>query len=72
MKKPLRDWLFTVPTLIAFGLSLVVFDITGRIALLFGLRPFEWTMAALQRTLLSVFAISGVRLSLHLESSEHV
>jgi 1-acyl-sn-glycerol-3-phosphate acyltransferase len=61
MKKPLRDWLFTIPTLIAFGLSLVVFDITGRIALLFGLRPFEWTMAALQRTLLSVFAISGVR-----------
>jgi 1-acyl-sn-glycerol-3-phosphate acyltransferase len=61
VKNLLRDWLFAIPTLVAFGLSLVVFDILGRIALLFGLRPFEWTMAALQRVLLSVFAISGVR-----------
>jgi 1-acyl-sn-glycerol-3-phosphate acyltransferase len=61
MTSSLRDWLFSIPTLVAFGLSLVVFDIVGRVALLFGLRPFEWTMAGLQRTLLSVFAISGVR-----------
>lgn len=61
MKRSLRDWVFSVPTLIAFGLSLVLYDIVGRVALLFGPRPFEWTMAALQRTLLSVFAISGVR-----------
>ena len=57
----LRDWVFSIPTLIAFGLSLVFYDIVGRVALLFGLRPFEWTMAGLQRTLLGVFAISGVR-----------
>ena len=61
MKGSLRDWLFSVPTLIAFGLSLIFFDVVGRVALLFGLRPFEWTMAALQRTLLSVIGISGVR-----------
>lgn len=53
--------MFSVPTVAAFGITLVVFDIAGRVALLFGLRPFEWTMAALQRTLLSVIAISGVR-----------
>jgi 1-acyl-sn-glycerol-3-phosphate acyltransferase len=61
MMGAVRDWVFTIPTLVAFGLSLAVFDIAGRIALLFGLRPFEWTMAALQRTLLAVFGISGVR-----------
>jgi 1-acyl-sn-glycerol-3-phosphate acyltransferase len=61
VKASLRDWLFSIPTVIAFGLTLAVFDIAGRVALLFGMRPFEWTMAALQRTLLSVFAISGVR-----------
>jgi 1-acyl-sn-glycerol-3-phosphate acyltransferase len=53
--------LFTIPTVVAFGLTLAVFDLAGRVALLFGIRQFEWTMAALQRTLLSVFAISGVR-----------
>jgi 1-acyl-sn-glycerol-3-phosphate acyltransferase len=61
MMRSVRDWVFTIPTVIAFGLALVVFDIAGRIALLFGLRQFEWTMAALQRTLLGVFRISGVR-----------
>lgn len=61
MKNSIRDWVFTLPTVVAFGLTLVVFDISGRVALLFGIRPFEWTMAALQRTLLAVFSISRVR-----------
>lgn len=56
-----RDWAFSIPTVIAFGLTLLVFDVAGRVALLFGLRPFEWVMAGLQRTLLLVFRISGVR-----------
>lgn len=56
-----RDWLFTVPTLLALGATLVVFDVIGRIALLFGLRPFEWVMAAMQQTLLGAFALAGVR-----------
>jgi len=59
--RTVRDWLFSIPTVIAFGLTLVVFDVAGRIALLFGLRPFEWVMAGLQKTLLTVFLISGVR-----------
>lgn len=59
--RTVRDWFFSVPTVIAFGLTLVVYDIAGRIALLFGLRQFEWVMAGLQRTLLGVFSISGVR-----------
>ncbi|MCL1594493.1 MAG: 1-acyl-sn-glycerol-3-phosphate acyltransferase [Actinomycetia bacterium] len=57
----LRDWVFSLPTVAAFGITLVVFDIAGRIALLFNLRAFEWTMAWLQRTLLGVFRISAVR-----------
>jgi 1-acyl-sn-glycerol-3-phosphate acyltransferase len=59
--RTVRDWFFSIPTVIAFGLTLVIFDIAGRIALLFGLRQFEWVMAGLQRTLLGVFLISGVR-----------
>lgn len=59
--RTIRDWFFSIPTVIAFGLTLVVFDISGRVALLFGRRPFEWTMAVLQRTLLGVFKISAVR-----------
>lgn len=56
-----RDWAFSIPTVIVFGLTLVVFDLGGRVALLFGLRPFEWVMAGLQRTLLWAFRISDVR-----------
>jgi len=59
--RSIRDWAFTIPTLIMFGLTLIVFDIAGRVALLFGLRPFEWAMASFQRTLLAVFRISDVR-----------
>ncbi len=56
-----RDWFFSILTVTAFALTLVFYDIVGRIALLFGLRPFEWAMAALQRSLLAVFRISGVQ-----------
>ncbi|GMQ94886.1 MAG: lysophospholipid acyltransferase family protein [Acidimicrobiia bacterium] len=57
-----RDWIFSIPTVVAFGLTLGVFDLIGRVALLFGLRPFEWVMGVMQRTLLAVFTISGVRI----------
>jgi len=57
----IRDWVFSIPTVVAFGLTLLIFDLVGRVALLFGLRPFEWTMAALQWTLLGAFRISAVR-----------
>lgn len=57
----LRDWFFSIPTVLAFGITLLIFDISGRVALWFGLRAFEWTMAGLQKTLLGVFRISAVR-----------
>jgi 1-acyl-sn-glycerol-3-phosphate acyltransferase len=56
-----RDWFFSILTVIVFGLALIVFDLIGRVALLFGLRPFEWVMAWLQRSLLVIFGISGVQ-----------
>ena len=33
------DWVFTIPFLFAFGLTLAVFEPIARIARLFGLRP---------------------------------
>lgn len=56
-----RDWFFSILTVIVFGLALIAFDLMGRVALLFGLRPFEWVMAWLQKSLLVIFRISGVR-----------
>jgi 1-acyl-sn-glycerol-3-phosphate acyltransferase len=50
-----------MPTVAAFGLALGVFHLVALTALPFGKRPFEKVMAALQRTLISVFSISGVR-----------
>ena len=60
----IRDWIFSIPTLIAFGLALGFYDLVGRVALLFGRRPFEWVMAALQRTLIWVFRLSHVRVKM--------
>lgn len=59
--KRIRDWLTTLPTLAAFGLALTGFHLVGLAALPFGKRSFEKVMAALQRTLISTFRISGVR-----------
>ena len=59
--RTVRDWFFSLLTVAAFGITLAVFDVAGRVALWFGLRPFEWTMAGLQSSLLVVFKISRVR-----------
>jgi 1-acyl-sn-glycerol-3-phosphate acyltransferase len=56
-----RDWGLSIVTLVLFGLTLLFYEVVGRIARLFGRRPLEWAMAGLQRTLLWVFAVSGVR-----------
>ena len=56
------DWLFTVPFLVCFGLTLAVFEPIARVARLFGLRPMEVTMGVMQRVLLGVFRIAGTRL----------
>lgn len=57
-----RDWLFTVPFLLAFGLILAVFDPLQRIARLFGPRPHELVVGALQWSLLQAFRLCGTRL----------
>jgi 1-acyl-sn-glycerol-3-phosphate acyltransferase len=58
----LRDWLFTVPFLLIFGLLLLVFDPAQRIARLFGRRPQEYVAGGLQWALVKSFAICGTRL----------
>lgn len=60
MIRRVRDWFFSIPTVLVFGLTLIVFEVAGRIALLFGPRTFDSTMASLQKTLLRAFRISGV------------
>ncbi len=59
--RTVRDWLFTVPFLFAFGLGFVLFDVAGRIARPFGLRPFEYVMASFQWYLMHTFRICGAR-----------
>ena len=61
--KKVVDWIFTIPFLIAFGLTLAIFEPIARIARLFGLRPMEITMGVMQRILLLVFRIGGTRLA---------
>lgn len=60
--RALRDWLFTVPFLLTFGLLLLVFDPPQRIARLFGRRPQEYVAGGLQWALVKAFAICGTRL----------
>ena len=57
-----RDWFFTVPFLIAFALTLLFYDVVGRLVRPFSLRGFEYVMAALQRTLMNCFRICGTKI----------
>ena len=66
----LVDWVFTVPFLISFGLTLGVFDPLQRIARLFGPRPHEIVVGLLQKTLIVVFRLCGT--SLEVERSAAV
>jgi len=60
-RRRLLDWIFTVPCLIAFGLSLAVFDPIQRFARLFGPRPHEIVVGVLQVCLLGAFRLCGTR-----------
>lgn len=62
--KKVVDWIFTIPFLVGFGLTLVVFEPIARVARLFGLRPMEVTMGVMQKILLGVFRIGGTRLQI--------
>ena len=63
-KAPARlvDWIFTLPFLLAFGGTLLVFDPLQRIARLFGQRPQEVVAGALQLSLIWVFRLCGTRI----------
>jgi 1-acyl-sn-glycerol-3-phosphate acyltransferase len=65
----LRDWILTIPFLLAFGVTLVLFDVAGRLVRPFSLRGFEVVMAALQRTLMALFRISGTRVEIERSAS---
>lgn len=58
----LLDWITTVPLVVGFGLSFLLFDIAGRVVRPFSLRGFERVMAALQWTLVQIFRACGTRI----------
>lgn len=62
MRPRFLDWVFTVPFLMAFGATLLVFDLPQRIARLFGQRPQEIVAGYLQVALVWVFRLAGTRL----------
>jgi len=68
--KRIRDWIFTVPFVIAFGAVLAIFEVIARVTRLFGLRPMEITMGIMQRILLGLLGITGARLAI--ERSESI
>ncbi len=61
--KTLVDWIFTVPFLAAFGGLLVLFDPLQRIARLFGRRPQEVMVGALQTCLVQATRLCGTRIA---------
>lgn len=66
MRRTLRtslDWITTIPTLVAFGATLVVSDVAMRIARLFGPHPMEVTAGFAQRTLIMCFRLSGTTIT---------
>jgi 1-acyl-sn-glycerol-3-phosphate acyltransferase len=57
-----RDWLLTIPFLLAFGGILLVYDVAQRVARLFGSRPHDYVAGALQWSLVKAFGLCGTRL----------
>lgn len=57
-----RDWVTTVPTVLAFGAVLVLGDVALRVGRLFGDHPMEVVAGAVQRALIWSFAPSGTRI----------
>ena len=62
--RTIRDWIFTIPFLIAFGLTLGFYDLVGRLALRRGPRAFERAMASLQKSLVGTFRICGTQITI--------
>ncbi len=60
--KRIIDWVFTVPFLIVFAVTLFVFDPLLRLARLFGIRAAGWVGGILQKVLVGLFRINGTRI----------
>jgi 1-acyl-sn-glycerol-3-phosphate acyltransferase len=58
------DWIVTPPFLAAFGLVLLLFDPLQRLSRLFGQRPHEIVVGAMQAALVGSFRLCGARLSI--------
>ncbi|MGH7785533.1 MAG: lysophospholipid acyltransferase family protein [Candidatus Binatia bacterium] len=67
MLRTARDWACTIPFLIAFGGLLLIFDVIQRVARLFGQRPQEYAVGALQWSLVKALGITGARLRVEWE-----
>lgn len=61
--RTIRDWVTTVPTLIAFALTFLLGDVAIRFARLFGIHAMEITVGVVQRILLWSFHLSGARIN---------
>ena len=64
MFRSIRDWVFTIPFLIAFALILFVFDFIQRVAFLFAQRPQEHAAGWLQVALVHAMRLTGSTLDI--------
>lgn len=62
--RAVRDWICTIPFLIVFGLTMVVFDVVFRIAWLFGKRTYAYVCGVLQICLVWILRICGIRVQI--------
>jgi 1-acyl-sn-glycerol-3-phosphate acyltransferase len=60
--RAILDWVGTIVFMIAFGLTLAVFDVLCRVTFLFGPRPSDYVMGALQTTLIWAMRLGGIRI----------
>jgi 1-acyl-sn-glycerol-3-phosphate acyltransferase len=59
----LLDWPATLVLAVVFGLVLVVYELLQRIAKAFGKRSHDWIVACMGTTLVEIFRITGLRMT---------
>ena len=64
--KRIRDWIFSIPMLVAIGVSLLVMDPVLRVVRLFSLEAFERLLARLQVWIVRFFWFCKLRIDLEL------
>ncbi len=62
MLRTIRDWAFTIPFFVAFGLILAVYDLAMRVGRRLGPRAMATVVSSLQRSLVRAIRICGTRL----------